>query len=144
MAAAIDARFLPVKLISTDARALTRRYAVRWLPAFLMLDGEGQAHHKVIGFLPPADMRAELAFGAGMCAIARKDYDAACAAFSGLREAQPDAPQVPEALFWWGVTRVRQTSDFAEAMKVWTILQDEHPESLAARKIGFAFEGLDA
>ncbi len=140
MQQAIADNFVPLKLISTDAREATRHYGVRWLPAFLVLDAEGVCHHKVIGYLSPDDLRAELLFGAGLFHIAAKQYDAACQSFESIERQLPQAAQLPEALFWWGVTRVRQTKDFAQGLRVWERLVQGHPDSLAARKISFVFE----
>lgn len=136
-------RFVPARLESAKHADLARRMGVRWLPGLVVCDADERPAHVVIGYLPPDDLRAELTYGRAIVAMSEKRYDDAHALFCAVAD-WPGAERAPEALFWWGISRFRQTKDFATAVgEPWTRIVERWPGSQWARKVGYAL-GLSA
>jgi len=135
--------FVPAKLESAKHADLARRLGVRWLPGLVVCDADERPAHVVIGYLPPDDLRAELCYGRAVVAMSEKRYDDAHALFSSVAE-WPGAERAPEALFWWGISRFRQTKDFQGAVREpWTRILERWPKSQWARKVGYALGRSD-
>jgi TolA-binding protein len=129
--------FVPVKLESARHGEVSRHMNVRWLPGLVIADAAERPAHVSIGFLPPPDLLTELTFGRGIVAMGEKRYDEAHALLSSVA-ATPDAERAPEALFWWGVSRYRQSKDFRAAVEEpWTKIVEGWPRSQWARKVAW-------
>ena len=136
--AELDRHFVSVKLESAAHGELARRLNVRWLPGLVVTDAEGRPAHVSIGFLPPADLLCELAFGRAINAMGQKRYDDAHALFQEVA-ADPARERAPEALFWWGISRYRQLKDFGRAVREpWSRIVAQWPRSQWARKVAYA------
>ena len=136
--AAIERHFVPLKLESARHGDLARRLNVRWLPGLVVADGEGRPAHVSVGFLPPPDLLAELAFGRAVNAMGQKRYDEAHLLFQEVAS-DPARERAPEALFGGGISRYRQLKDFAAAVQEpWSRIVERWPGSQWARKVAYA------
>jgi TolA-binding protein len=68
------------------------------------------------GFLPADDFLAQLILGSGRIAFHEQRWDEAAKLFRRVYEELPDTDTAPEALYWTGVTRYKETND-ATALK---------------------------
>lgn len=134
---AVSEQFVPVKLESGKHAELSRRLGIRWLPGLVVADADERPAHTQVGFLPPADLITELTYGRAIHAMGAKRYDDAHALFAAVAET-PDAERAPEALFWWGISRFRQSKDFKGVMEPWGKIVAGWPASQWARKVGYA------
>ncbi len=139
----IEERFVPVRLESVEHREASRAHQVRWLPGVVVSDAEGRSHHTSIGFLPPDDLTAELAFGRGHALMAGKRYEEASTSFEEVSRRMPTGDRAPEAIYWRGVNELRRTKDFGAALRAWKSIVDDHSGSTWATKIGWMLEGVN-
>jgi thioredoxin-related protein len=129
--------FTPVRLDVNRALAVAHRYNQKWTPTLLVLNEEGVEHHRVIGYLPPEEFRAELNLG---LAKAYFDRDALENAIVHFRETVihfPETWTAPEAQYWLGVTRYRAEGKTDGLKAEWNILMERWPESRWARSASF-------
>ena len=96
--------------------------------------------HSTVGFLPPDDLLHELDYGRAIHAMATREYATANGLFDAL-SAQHDAERAPEAAYWWGVSRMRETKQPDTALEPWQRILDHWPDSQWARKIRYAVPG---
>jgi TolA-binding protein len=133
----VMAEFVPCRLESLKEPELLKRLNVRWLPGVAVVDAADRPAHVSIGFLPPADLLTELAFGRAVALMGAKRYDEAHALFARVADT-PGAERAPEACFWWGISRYRQSKDFRAAIEEpWRRIVERFPQSQWARKVGF-------
>lgn len=134
----LSEKFVPCKLESAKHPDLAKRVGVRWLPAMTVIDSADERPASLaIGFLPPEDLLVELTFGRAIAAMAQKRYDDAHSLFQEIAE-NPTADRAPEAYYWWGVSKYRQTKDLqASLLTLWPPILERWPKSQWARKVAF-------
>jgi len=54
----VENNFIPIQIDFNKNKALVKRYAVKWTPTIILLDSEGDEHHRFVGYLPPEDFIA--------------------------------------------------------------------------------------
>ena len=112
--------FLPARVHVKDDAELFRKYgekyAAQWTPTVLALDSEGVERHRLEGFLPADDFLAQLMLGRAKIDFQEKKWPEAAKMFRRIYEELPDTEAAPEALYWVGVTRYKETGD-ATALK---------------------------
>ena len=129
--------FTPVRLNVQHATDAVRRYNQNWTPTLLVLNEEGVEAHRVIGYLPPEEFRAELDLG---LAKAHLDHGALENAIVHLRETVSRFPETwaaPEAQYWLGVARYRAEGKPDGLKGEWNVLLARWPESRWARSASF-------
>ena len=70
VASFITNHFVPAKFHVKEQPKAFERFNAMWTPTILVLDDQGQERHRIEGFLPPDDFRAQLALGLGKAAFA--------------------------------------------------------------------------
>jgi TolA-binding protein len=139
----LTSNFVPVKVESAKAPELARRMGIRWLPGLVVVDHDGRPAHAITGFLPPDDLLTELRFGRGIALMAAKRYDEAHRLFAEVGDSKVE--RAPEALYWLGVSRFRQTKDFGSSVAApWGEIVSRFGASQWARKVGYAVQALAA
>jgi TolA-binding protein len=133
----VNKYMVPVRLESGKNPELGKQMNVRWLPGVVVASADGRPAMTSIGFLPPDDLVSDLTFGRAIVAMGEKRYDDAHALFRSVGES--DAERAPEAMFWWGVSRYRQSKRFEDAVgEPWGKILERWPRSQWARKVAFA------
>lgn len=132
----IHQNFVPVKLLGADNRELTKGFNVRWFPGIVVAGADRRATHVSIGFLPPEDLISELDFGRAIHAMTTRDYELANELFDRL--ASTDADRSPEATYWWGISRMRETKDPGAGTEKWKLIPERWPATQWARKVEYA------
>ena len=109
--------FVPVRVHVRDQadefKRLGAKYNAQWTPTVLVIDSQGEERHRIEGFLPATDFRAQLALGLGHSAFARSDFGEAERWFQEVAERYPDTDAAPEALYWTAVARYKATGNGA-------------------------------
>jgi tetratricopeptide (TPR) repeat protein len=127
----IEERFIPVKSeCFWDRRTdLMNRFAVKWTPTLLILDTEGEEHHRVVGYVPDDDLLAHLELGLGKIAYDQDRYAEAGVHFQAVIDRYPDAGAAPEAVFLLGVAGYRSTHDPKPLRRAYETLSERYPQS---------------
>jgi TolA-binding protein len=111
----IEQAFVPVRVHVKDNRdefkRLGERFGAQWTPTILTIDGTGQERHRIEGFLPVDDFLPQLALGAAHAAFGAGDFKTAASRFDEILQAYPRSDAAPEAQYWAGVARYKDTND---------------------------------
>jgi hypothetical protein len=103
----ISENFIPARIHVREQPAEWKRfgehYSVQWTPTILLLDPEGEARHRIEGFLPAGDFLAQLTLGLGYLSLRAEKWADAQRWFSRVPGQFPTTDAAPEALYWAGV-----------------------------------------
>ncbi len=107
--------FIPSRVHVKDDAALFQKYgaqyAAQWTPTILELDSAGVERHRIEGFLPADDFLAQLMLGRAKIAFQEQKWDEATKMFRKVYEDLPATDAAPEALYWTGVARYKESGD---------------------------------
>jgi hypothetical protein len=135
----LNTEFIPTKLLGAEHRDITKELNFRWFPGIAVLDAKGRATHTSVGFLPPADLFSELNYGRAIHAMTTRNYETANRLFQTLAD-DTTADRAPEATYWWGISKMRETKDPASALEPWTLVTERWPKSQWSRKVEYALK----
>jgi TolA-binding protein len=96
-----------------DFTRLGARYGAQWTPTIVVIDPDGEARHRIEGFLPVEDFLSQLALGLAKSDFARSRFEEAERRFRETVETYPNTDAAPEALYWAGVSRYKGSGDAA-------------------------------
>jgi TolA-binding protein len=107
--------FVPVRVHVRDQadefKRLGARFNAQWTPTILIVDADGTERHRIEGFIPADDFLSQLALGLAKSAFGRGDFPTAQRLFREVRERYPESDAAPEAQYWEGVSRYKETGD---------------------------------
>lgn len=119
---------------AADFKRFGERYGVQWTPAILELDPDGIERHRIEGFLPVEDFLAQLVLGLGHSAFQRQDWEEAQRRFRDVVDRYPNVEAAPEALYWAGVSRYKESHDGAELEKIAEAFAERYSDTSWAKK----------
>jgi outer membrane protein assembly factor BamD (BamD/ComL family) len=105
-----------------------------WTPTVLILDSDGTERLRIEGYLPRDEFRAQLEMGLARVALMRKQWAEAERRYAEVVERYPDAKVAPEAVYWRGVSRYKQTNDHTVLGEVPEQLKAKYADSVWALK----------
>ena len=105
-----------------------------WTPTVLILDADGTERLRIEGYLPKEEFRAQLEMGLARVAFMRKQWAEAERRYAEVVERYPDAKVAPEAVYWRGVSRYKQTNDHTVLGEVPDQLKGKYGDSVWALK----------
>lgn len=129
----IGERVVPVR-IPSDSKPLADQFQVKWTPLLIILDTDGQEHHRITGFLPPYDLIAMILLGTGKLHFDREAFDKAIDYFDELLDKFPDSGSAPEAVYYRGVSGYKDSNKPEPLKEAFKILRDKFPESEWAKR----------
>jgi hypothetical protein len=127
-------RFVPVRIDSHAQPSAAARFQLLWTPTLVAVDARGARLRALVGFLPPAELAAELTLMEALWALRHNRHDQARAMLEVVRRDHAGAAVTPEAHYWEGVAVYRQTRDKDDLWRVWRELAAAHPGSSWARR----------
>ena len=133
--AAVEERFVPLRLDLFADRAVVRPLIVIWTPTLLVADLRGTVHYRSLNFLPPADFLDMLVIGEANALLRWREYDRAIALLAAVPARNPDGPLAPEAIYWRGIATYLKTRSNPQMYAVWREIQERFPDSIWARRI---------
>lgn len=132
----LQAHFVALRLYLDDREMHRhfRDYQVVWTPTLAFLDRRQVCHYQAVGYLPPADLLAQIRIGLARVMLARGRYtEAATHLEQATVNSHPDL--AAEALYWQGMAGYLRTNQRNAMMYSWLRLQQEHPDSIWARRL---------
>jgi TolA-binding protein len=134
----IEENFIPARLHvreqAADFKKYGEQYSAHWTPTLLELDPEGVEQHRVEGFLEADDLLAQLTLGLGKAAFKSRKWQEAERRFREVVDRYPESDAAPEALYWAGVSRYRQTNDVAALAGTSEAFGKRYQDSIWAKK----------
>ena len=110
------------------------RFKALWTPTQIVLDPNGDEHHRIEGFLPVEDFLAQVELGLAKLAFNQKKFGEAERRFRSVCERHPKAGAAPEACYWAGVAAYKSTNQQDVLRETARILAERYPESEWSRK----------
>lgn len=120
---------VPFQFAIEDNPELCARHGVVWRPTVLWCSGEGQVGHRVVGYLPPSEMLAQLPLGVGKVRFVQGRWADAEKNFSAVADTYPGTEAAPEAQYWLGASRYQRERKPDGLIDAWTTLMDRWPGS---------------
>ena len=119
---------IPVKVLY-NAQPLAERFRVVWTPTLIILDSDGKELYREEGFLPPERILPALMLGMGKVKLHTRKFKEATAYLSELVSKHPNSEEAPEALYFAGVARFRETNDLRAMRDAYETLSKKYPRS---------------
>jgi len=113
---------------------MVKRYGVKWTPTIIILDADGDEHHRFIGFLQPEDFIAQMTLGKGKLAFNLDNFDQAIQCFQEILVGYPKTDAAPEAQYYLGVSKYKASHDPKELKLGLEALQRNYPQSEWTKK----------
>ena len=134
----VSENFIPARVHVKDDSAAFQRYgdlyAAQWTPTVLELDSAGMEQHRIEGFLPTDDFLAQLMLGRAKIAFQEKNWEEAEKMFRRTFEELPDSDAAPEALYWLGVTRYKDSGEPTPLKETARAFETRYTDSTWAKK----------
>jgi len=125
---------VPIRIQVREKPQLMERFGVLWTPTVLLLDPSGTERHRIEGFLPANDFAGQLLLGLGHAAFAAKDWKEAQRRFRQVVDEFPDSDAAPEAQYWQGVARYKETNDASALKDTYRAFQTRYGDTAWAKK----------
>lgn len=110
------------------------RFDATWTPTVLVFDSNGVERHRIEGYLPKDEFRAQLQLGLARIAFKEKKWADAERGYSAIVENYPQTAAAPEAVYWSGVSHYRGTNDHTVLGRVAQELEQKYPQSIWTKK----------
>lgn len=117
-----------------DHIPLSSEYGVTWSPSLLVLDPEGRAHRREIGFLPAEELVPFLLMGCAGVYFDGDKFDYAVPLLEKLLAQHGSSAYAPEARFLLGAATWKASNDPSRLRLTYEDLQRTWPDSLWAKK----------
>ena len=125
---------MPLEAHIKEHPAYFHRFDSAWTPTVLILDPNGVERHRIEGYLPKDEFRAQLEMGLARIAFMSKDWAAAEDRYTAVLDRFPNSKAAPEALYWKGVSRYKATNDHTVLGEMPEQFQQKYPDSIWALK----------
>jgi hypothetical protein len=123
----------PVRVLISSA-PLPQQFKVKWTPTFVILDSQGEEHHRSVGFLPPEELIPSLTLGMAKTWFDHEQFSEALSHLDRLISGYPKSDVAPEAIYNSGVSRYKATNDAGELKKAHETLQANYKDSEWAKR----------
>ena len=107
---------IPVRIL-INSKPLPQRFRVQWTPTLVLLDQEGEEHHRTVGFLAPEELLPSLMLGIGKSCFDRESFTESEQILEQLLKEYPKSDAAPEAAYYLGVGRYKNTHNAEELKK---------------------------
>jgi thioredoxin-related protein len=124
----LSTHVVPVKVLY-NAQPLAEKFRVVWTPTLVILDSDGTELYREEGFLPPEKIVPALMLGMGKVKVHARKFQEAITYLSDLVTKYPNSEEAPEALYFVGVARFRETNDLRAMRDAYESLSKKYPKS---------------
>ena len=125
---------MPLEAHIKEHPAYFHRFDALWTPSVLILDSKGVERHRIEGYLPTDEFRAQLERALARVAFMNKDWANAEHRYGAIVEQHPNSKSAPEALYWKGVSHYKATNDHTVLGEMPGQFKEKYPDSVWALK----------
>ena len=129
----ILSQFIPLR-VAFDEKPLSDDFNVTWTPTLIVLDSDGNEHHRTTGFLPPEELIPSLVLGTGKACFERGEFAEAIAILEKVLDDYPDSHSAPEAIYFRAVSRYKNTQKADPLKEAYQQLHNDYPTSVWAQR----------
>lgn len=126
---AVNEGYVPVMLDTEKHGDLVKSYGVDWTPTFLVADSSGKETFRWVGYLPEDDFLGQLNMALAMSALKKGEYKDAERHFDEVMIKYPLTELAPEACYYIGVCRYRDTGDASWLSRTYENMKEAYPDS---------------
>jgi hypothetical protein len=119
---------IPLRL-AYDHKPLADAFKVERTPCLVILDQEGNEHHRANGFLAPEELIAVIRLGMAKTLYNHQTYDLAIQVLEELLEEHPRSDSSSEAIYVRGLCRYKRTHDSGHLKETYQQLALAFPKS---------------
>ncbi|MHC5019332.1 MAG: thioredoxin family protein [Planctomycetota bacterium] len=120
---------VPCRFDITTAPELCEQHGIVWRPTVLICDAQWRAGHRVVGYLPPSEMLAQIPLGIGKLRFRQGRWAEAEKHFEGTAQGYPGTEAAPEAQYWLGASRFQREHKPNGLVAAWNDLMERWPAS---------------
>lgn len=100
----------------------------------IILDANGDEHHRFVGFLPPEDFIGQIILGKGKAEFNLESFEEAIQCFQEILVRYPKTDAASEAQYYLGVAKYKASHDPMQLKSNLEILQREYPNTEWTKK----------
>jgi hypothetical protein len=130
----VENNFIPLQIDFNKNKVLVKRYSIKWTPTVVILDQDGEEHHRFVGYLPPEDFIAQIILGKGKTEFDLDHFEQAMQRFQEILVQWSKADAAPEAQYYLGVAKYKASHDPKELKLGLEVLQRDYPNSEWTKK----------
>jgi TolA-binding protein len=134
----VTENFIPARVhVKDDAEEFQKygdKYNAQWTPTILELDSDGTEVHRIEGFLENDDFLAQLMLGRAQLDFKQGKFADAERRFREIVDKLPNTDAAPEALYWAGVSRYKNSHDAAALKDTARAFSERYQDSSWAKK----------
>jgi hypothetical protein len=119
---------IPLRL-PYDHKPLADSFKVEKTPCLIILDEDGNEHHRANGFLAPEEIIATIRLGMAKTGYNRQSYDLAIQVLDELLEDHSTSNSSAEAIYVRGLCRYKSTHDYRYLKDAYQQLALSFPKS---------------
>jgi hypothetical protein len=123
-----------VKAHIKEHPAWFHRFDVLWTPTVLIFSPEGVERHRIEGYLPNAEFRAQLDLGLARSAFMHKQWAEAERSYGEIVSNYAASAAAPEAMYWQAVSHYKATNDHHALGEVAQRFKQNYQDSIWAKK----------
>ncbi len=124
----INKNVIPLR-VPSDQQQVATDFNIKWTPALLILDQEGNEHHRTIGFMDADELIPSIWLGIGNSYFNGNEFIEAISCYEKLLADYSGSDSAPEAIFQRGVSLYKSTNDPKPLKEAYEQLQDKYPAS---------------
>lgn len=120
--------------IPSDAQPYSADFKLVWTPTLIVLDPDGNEHHRTTGFFSPEELIPSLKLGIGKTNFDGGHFEEAIGHFDRLLADHTASGAAPEAIYWRGVGGYKSTNNPKPLKEAYERLAAEYPDSEWTRR----------
>lgn len=125
---------MPLEAHIKKRPAYFHRFDAIWTPTILIVEPDARERFRIEGYLPKDEFRAHLDLGLARVALMHKKWADAESRYTQIIERYPDSKVAPEAIYWKGICRYKETNDHTVLGEVPEQLKEKYADSVWALK----------
>jgi len=120
-------RLIPLRIPSDDR--LAGEFKVKWTPTLVMLDENGEEHHRSVGFLKPEEFVGASLLAIGKVYFDTGNFEKAIGNFQEILSKHASSKAAPEAVYLKGVALYKNTKQASHLKEAYEKLVSLYPDS---------------
>lgn len=123
----ITEKVIPLQI--TSDHQLAADFNVKWTPSLLILDQNGNEHHRTVGFMGGEELISSILLGIGNAHFNKNEFTEALECYDAILADYTECDAAQESLFQKGVSLYKKTNDPKPLKEAYNNLLEKYPGS---------------